>query len=125
GSAGDADDPRSGLFGELADYRADRARGGRDHHGLALLRPADLAQPDIGGEPRHAEHAEGGGERALVRIELEEPLAGDRAVELPAIAAQDIVARAEGRAARAGDLADHPAFDDGTDPRRPGTRPGA
>ena len=102
GPAGDADDARAGAFGELANDRPDRPRGGRDHHGLAALRPADLAQPDIGGQPRHAEHAECGRERRLGRIELEEAFAGDRAIELPAITAQNIVALAERRVASNG-----------------------
>src|SRR5208282_656061 len=88
GAAGDAHDTRTGAFGELARDRADSPRGRRDDDGLAALRPADLAQSDIGREPRHAEHAERGRERRLGRIELEEGFAGNRAIELPAIAAQ-------------------------------------
>ena len=48
GAAGDADDPRPGAVGELAYDRPDRARGGRYHHHLAALRPADLVEPNIG-----------------------------------------------------------------------------
>src|SRR5262249_46844949 len=40
----------------------------------------------------------------------EQTLTGDRAVELPAVAAQNIVALAKGWIARADDRADHPAF---------------
>jgi hypothetical protein len=58
GSAGNADDARALAFGELADDHADRPRSRRHHNGLAALRPADLGQPDISGEARHAEHAE-------------------------------------------------------------------
>jgi len=59
GAAGDADDPRAGAFGELADDGADRPRSGRDYHCLPALRLADLVEPDIGGQARHPEHAEG------------------------------------------------------------------
>src|SRR5205807_137557 len=89
GAAGDADDPRALPPCKLARDRADRTRSRRHDNGLAALRLADLAQADIGGEPRHAEHAEGGGERRLPRIELEQPLPRHGAVELPAISAQD------------------------------------
>ena len=56
-------------------------------------------------------------------VELEQPLAGDRAVELPAVAAQNIVALAKSRIARACDLADDPAFDHRADFSRLGIGP--
>jgi hypothetical protein len=89
------------------------------------LRLADLVEPDIGGQPRHAEHAECGGERCGGRIELEQALAGDGAIELPAVTAQHEVTLAEGGIAGARDLADDPPFHHGTDLDRPGIRPHA
>src|ERR1700730_500008 len=111
GAAGDADNPRPLPPCKLARDRADRTRSRRHDDGLAALRPAALAQPPKGGEPRHAEDAECGGERRLARIELEQSLARDRAVELPAIAAQNVVALAKSRIARARHRADDAAFD--------------
>src|SRR6516164_4356970 len=56
----------------------------------------------------------------LPGIELQQALAGDGAVELPAKPAEHIIALAKTRIARARDLADDAAFDDGTDLDRPG-----
>jgi hypothetical protein len=112
GAAGDADDPRALLLRQLAGHRADRARGGRDDDGLAGFRLADVAEPDIGGHPRHAEHAERGGDRRLGRVELQQSAAQNRAVELPAIAAGGIVAGAEIGVVRAHHLADDATLDD-------------
>src|SRR5207253_2854077 len=83
--------------------------------GLAALRPADLAEPDIGGEPRHAEDAEGCRQRRLLGIELDEVLCRDRAIELPAVAAVNIVALAKTGIARAHDLPNDPTLHDGAD----------
>jgi hypothetical protein len=58
--------------------------GGGDDHRLARLGPADLGQPGVGGEPRHAEHAERGRDRRLAGVELAQPLRGLQAVLLPA-----------------------------------------
>ena len=114
-SAGNADDARARAFGELADDRADRARGGRDDDGLAALRPADLAEPDIGGKPRHAEHAERRRQRSLGRVELEQALCRHGAVELPAVTAIERNRLRESPVARAHDLPDDPALHDRTD----------
>src|SRR5262249_26719138 len=104
--AGNADRAGAGDLRELANDGADRARGGGGDQRLALLRPADRVEPNIGGEPRHAEHAERRRERRFGRIELVETLAGDGAVALPALAAQHEIAGAHLGAARANDLAD-------------------
>src|SRR6516225_3247471 len=53
-AAGDADRAATLDLRDLADDRADRAGGGRDHDGLAWLRLADIEQPEIGGEPRNS-----------------------------------------------------------------------
>src|SRR5580658_1134210 len=42
----------------LPDYRAHRSGRSRHHHGVAGLRLADVEESDVGGESRHAEHAE-------------------------------------------------------------------
>ena len=56
-----------------------------------------------------------GRQRRFGRIELDQALARNRAVKLPAMAAKDIIARLEGGVARAHDLADDPAFHDRAD----------
>src|SRR6266446_1287211 len=56
-AAGNADGPRAGELGELADQRPDRSARRRDYHRLTGLRLADLAHAAIGSEPRHAKHA--------------------------------------------------------------------
>src|SRR5215469_8493198 len=111
-ATGDADDAGVGAFGELAGNRADGAGRGRDDDGLPALRPADLAEPDIGGQPRHPEHTQRGRQRRLVRIELAEAAGRHRAVELPAVTTQNIITFPEARIARAGDASDDPAFHD-------------
>ena len=57
-AAGDAHGPTALQPGQLAHHRADAAARGRDHHGFARRRLADVQQTDEGGETRHAEHAE-------------------------------------------------------------------
>ena len=57
-AAGDADDPAALDLRDLADDLADRTGRGRDDHGLAGVRLADLEQPEVGGHAGHAEHAE-------------------------------------------------------------------
>src|SRR5438067_4905036 len=87
GAAGNADDPCAGALGELADDSANRPRSGRYDNGFATLRAPDLAQSDIGGEPRHAEHAERRRQWRLVGVELDEVPCRHRAIKLPPIAA--------------------------------------
>ena len=55
---GDADHAAPVQPGNLADDSTDRATGGRHHHGFAGLRLADVEQPHIGREARHAEDAQ-------------------------------------------------------------------
>jgi hypothetical protein len=57
GTARDANDPASGDLPDLHRDAADRARRRRDHHRIAFLRSADVEQPEVGGEARHAEAA--------------------------------------------------------------------
>jgi hypothetical protein len=56
----------------------------------------------------------------LPGIELQQTLAWDGAIELPAKPAEHIIALAKTRIARTRDLADDAAFDDRTDLDRPG-----
>src|SRR5215472_4033167 len=57
-SSGDTDGVGTFDAGDLADYRADRARSCCDHHGLATGRFADLEQPHVSGHSGHSEYAE-------------------------------------------------------------------
>src|SRR5215470_14721512 len=120
GTPGNADRACTGAFGELANDRADRTRGSRDDDGLAALRPANIAEPDIGGEPAHAEHAERRRQRRLVWLELDETVGWHRAVKLPTITAQDVIALAEARIPRPHDPPDNAAFHDRADLHRSG-----
>src|SRR5215471_6481659 len=99
GTPGNADRACTGAFGELANDRADRTRSSRDDDGLAALRPADIAEPDIGGEPGHAEHAERGRQRPLVWLEFDETVGRHRAVKLPSMTAPTSTGLAYERAA--------------------------
>jgi hypothetical protein len=54
----------------LADQRSDRPARRRDHHGFIGLRLADHAHAAVGGEPRHAEHAQTGRHRCCGGIKL-------------------------------------------------------
>src|SRR5207248_1521211 len=57
-SSSDADGTRAFYAGDLADNRADRAGSGRDHHGLASGRFADLEQARVSGHSGHSENAQ-------------------------------------------------------------------
>ena len=57
---GDADDAQALDLPDLADERPDRPRRRGHHERLALLRLADLQQPDPGGEADVAEEAQVG-----------------------------------------------------------------
>src|SRR5262249_36534449 len=115
GAAGDAAAASAGSLRELAGDRPYGARGGRHQDGLATLRSPDLAQADIGREPRHAEYAERRRQRRLARIEFQQSLGWHRAEELPAVTAISVIALAEAGIPRANDLADDPTLDHGTD----------
>src|ERR1051325_1997895 len=95
GATGDPDHPRTLALGELSGDGADRARGGRHDNGLAFFRLADIGETDIGGHGRHAEDAERGRDRRFGGIELHQAIAGDRAIELPAITAHCVIAFTE------------------------------
>src|SRR3546814_8369822 len=84
--AGRADDPAALDLGDLADERADRARGGRHEHGLASFRLADIEQADIGGHARHAEHADPGSRPRQIGIDLLQAGAVGEGIFLPAAA---------------------------------------
>jgi hypothetical protein len=112
GATGDADNLRAGKLGELPDHCTDRARSRRHDHGFAALRPTDLAEPDVSGKPRHAEDAECGRQRRGGRIELDQTLGRHRAIELPAITAENKIAFAIVWITRPHDLPDNATFDD-------------
>ena len=69
-SAGNSDHACPFAFGELAGDRSYRARGGRHDDGFTPLRPSYFREPDIGGEPRHAQHAECRRQRRLTRVQF-------------------------------------------------------
>ena len=91
-AAGDADDVASLDLGDLADDRADRAGGGRDHDGLAFLGLADIEQAEIGGEAGDAVDAEQMRHRLHLR-HLGQVLGRHRRIILPAGVAEHDVAR--------------------------------
>ena len=92
--AGQADRAATLEPGDLPDHGADRPRRGRDHHRLPGLGPADLGQPEVGGEAGVAQDVERGRDRRLGGIELavDVPAVGERPFA-PALAAQDEVPR--------------------------------
>ena len=108
--AGHADHAAALELGDLADHLADGAGGGGYHHGFALLRLADFIQAHVGGEAGHAEHAHGGADRRLGRVQLAHRLGRIDGVFLPAARAQHVVALLEVAAARFHHLADGGAF---------------
>src|SRR5581483_1166457 len=89
-TAGDADGAAAPQLRELAHDAAHRARGGRDHHGFARLRPADLLQAEVGRHPGHAEDAEVVAERRRRAVHPRRLLR--RAEELPAERREDVLA---------------------------------
>src|SRR5512146_15906 len=83
-AAGDAHRAAAADLCQLPDHAADRAGGGRHHHGLARLGRADLLHAAVRGQARHAEHAQVVRERYAPGVDLDELLALHAAVELPA-----------------------------------------
>ena len=109
--AGDADHPAASDLRHLARDRADRARRRRDHDRIARRGAADLDQPEIGGEPRHAEDADGGGEWPQCRVHLARARSLRDGVVLPARVVVDDVARHEARVPALHHPADRAAHD--------------
>jgi Proline racemase len=106
-AARDRDRARALELGDLARDLADRAGRGRDHHGLAGLRPADLEEREIGGQTRQAEVAQRAVDRPLAGIDLARALRAEERVFLPAEAeALDDLAGPEVGVPRAQHLAD-------------------
>ena len=68
--AGDPDHAASLDPRDLAGDAADAAGRGRDDDRLAVARTADFEHPEVGGQPRDAERAEVGGQRAKRRVEF-------------------------------------------------------
>src|SRR5262249_41960030 len=105
-ATGDADCAAALDPGDLSNDRADRAGGGGNHHGRALLRPSALAEAHVGGHARHAEHPERAGERRPLGVELAQARPVRGRVFLPAPEAEHDIARRILRMARAHHLAD-------------------
>src|ERR1700682_5800582 len=78
--------------------------------------PTTLAPLRLASCPATARTDPGAGrDRRLGRVQLQEAIAGDRAVELPAIAAHRVIAVVEIGMVGANDLADDAALDDVAD----------
>ena len=68
--AGYPDRSTAGNLRDLPDGRADRAGGGRYHHGIAGARKPDIQQPKIGGDPVDAGDTERERKRKVVFPDL-------------------------------------------------------
>src|SRR4029077_6113309 len=121
-AARDADRTATLQLGELSDHAADGTGSGGHQHGLASFGLAMLEQPDPGRDAGHACHAEIGGQRNQLGVDLHQALtAGDR-IGLPAEGADDEVAGFKPGIARLDYFAYGPAHHDLTDLHRLGVR---
>src|SRR6516162_7640880 len=107
-AAGNADHVAAFDPGDLADDRADRARGRRNHDGLAGLRLADLEQAEIGGEACNAIDAEEMRQRLHLR-HLGEVLCRYSRIILPAGVAKHDVTGCQARRPGCDDFGDRAA----------------
>ncbi|MNS66138.1 hypothetical protein D3C72_993390 [compost metagenome] len=69
-TASHADYPTAFQFGDLTDDRTDGTAGGGDHQGFTGFRLADLQQPHVSGEARHAQDAKQTRRMRLMRAEV-------------------------------------------------------
>ena len=92
---GDPHHPVPPDLGNLPHHRAHRSGRGRHHDHVAGLQPADLEEADVGGEPRHAEHPEGGRDGRRPGVQLADAAAVGQAVLLPPGPGQHEVALGE------------------------------
>src|SRR5947207_2793200 len=83
-SCSDADGTRAFYAGDLADNRADRAGSGRDHHGLASGRFADLEQARVSGHSGHSENAQCSLNRCSAWVDLLQAGTVGQSMALPA-----------------------------------------
>jgi hypothetical protein len=97
GAARDADRPRAGDLGKLADQRSDRSTRRRDDHRLPGRGLTDHAQAAIRGEPGHPEYAEPRRDRRDGRIELAQVRAIRQRVRAPSrLGKHDVAFRVAG-----------------------------
>src|SRR5262245_50307399 len=108
--SGDADGVGPLDAGDLADYRADRTRSCRDHHGLARDRFADLKQPHVSGHSGHSENAQRSLHRCSRWIDFLHAGAVGQSMSLPAGTAYDDIAYGELRDVRSNYFADRAAL---------------
>src|SRR6516165_6705482 len=70
GAASDDHCSRASHRSELSNERTHRSACGCDYNGLARLRLTDQVETRVGGEARHAEHAEPRSNRSHGRVQL-------------------------------------------------------
>ena len=99
------DHPAALDLRDLAGRRADGARRAGDEDGVTRLRLPAAKQPDIGGHPRHAEHAEIGLHGGQARVDDLQPPAIRHEPLAPAERVHHVVARAQRGMPRLDDLA--------------------
>jgi hypothetical protein len=100
-SARDADRTASHQLGDLADRRADRGSGGRDHDRVARARFAQIEQSEIGGDAVEPEHTKRQRERQIAFPHLTHDVAAIRdRVVLPTQHAHHLIALGEAGMAR-------------------------
>ena len=105
---GDADHPVTPDLRNLPHDRPYRPRRGRHDDHVAVLQPADLKEADVGGEPRHAEHPEGGRDGRRPGVEPADTAAVGEPVLLPTDPGEHEVALGEPVVARRHDLPHRP-----------------
>ena len=74
-------------LGDLAYHHADGTGGARNEHRFAFARLADVEQPDVGRQARHAHGAEVGLQRYALRLDLGQVAAVGNVALAPAGAA--------------------------------------
>ena len=98
--------------GDLAGDRADGPRGARDEHGVALLHLGHVHEAGVGGQTRHAQHAQVGAVRELGGVHGLDGVAVEDGVLAPAEAVEHGRALRHVRVAR-GDHGAHRAAVEG------------